>query len=137
VFQTLLGHAAESIRKPGPSELIRRGCVWAARREQKPVAPPKAEAPQPGSLSLVEGKFGKALDARATPVVVDGSERFRKPPLTVECWANLHSKTGFNVLVASDHKTSGEHWEIYSYVGSGAFSAYLPGMNPSEIISKT
>ncbi len=91
----------------------------------------------PGSLKLVDGKFGKALDARATPVVVDGNPRFRNPPLTIECWAKLASKTGFNVLVASDTKLSGEHWEIYSYAGSGAFSAYLPGMNPSEIVSKT
>lgn len=91
---------------------------------------------QNGALKLAEGRFGKALDARATPVVVDGSERFRKAPLTVECWAKLNSKTGFNVLVACDTKDSAEHWEIYSYAGSGAFSVYMPGMQPSEIISK-
>src|SRR5205085_7840380 len=89
-----------------------------------------------GSLRLVEGRFGKALDARATPVTVDGSDHFRTPPLTVECWAKLHSKTSFNVLVACDPKSSGQHWEIYSYAGSGAFSAYLPGMQPAEIRSK-
>ena len=32
VFQTVLGHAAESIRGAGPALLIRRGCVWDAGR---------------------------------------------------------------------------------------------------------
>jgi len=32
VFQTVLGHAPESIRGAGPAELIRRGSIWAARR---------------------------------------------------------------------------------------------------------
>src|SRR5438067_6806399 len=88
-----------------------------------------------GSLRLVEGRFGKALDAGATPVIIDGSDRYRTPPLTVECWAKLRAKKDFNVLVASDHKSSGRHWEIYSYAGTGAFSAYLPGMAPAEIKS--
>lgn len=89
----------------------------------------------PGTPRLVEGRFGKALDAHTTPVVIDGNERFRTPPLTVECWAKLSSKKDFNVLVASDHKSSGRHWEIYSYAGSGVFSAYLPGLTPAEIKS--
>jgi type 1 glutamine amidotransferase len=32
VFQTLLGHAPESMRAPGPAELIGRGSAWAAGR---------------------------------------------------------------------------------------------------------
>src|SRR5262249_2596535 len=57
------------------------------------------------------------------------------PPLTVECWAKLFSKKGFNILVASDPKESARHWEIYSYAGSGVFSAYLPGTDVGEIRS--
>jgi type 1 glutamine amidotransferase len=30
VFQTVLGHAAESITNPGAAKLIQRGCLWAA-----------------------------------------------------------------------------------------------------------
>jgi hypothetical protein len=85
---------------------------------------------------LVEGKFGKALDAAATPQAYAGDERYRTPPLTVECWAKLHSKRGFNVLVSSDPKSSSRHWEIYSYAGKGTFSAFLPGYEPSEVVSK-
>ncbi|MBV8881952.1 MAG: ThuA domain-containing protein, partial [Planctomycetaceae bacterium] len=39
VFQTLLGHSADSIRKAGP--LIRRGSVWAAKRAPLSFDPPK------------------------------------------------------------------------------------------------
>lgn len=88
-------------------------------------------------LALVEGRFGKALDAKSTPASIDGSDRYRRPPLTVECWAKLNSSEHFNVLVSSDPKQSGRHWEIYSYTGSGAFSVYLPGHEPAEIRSKT
>lgn len=87
------------------------------------------------SIDIAPGKFGKALAARSSPALVEGSPRFRKPPLTIECWAKLDSKKNFNILVASDTKSSSLHWEIYSYARNGFFSAYLPGMQPSEIIS--
>jgi hypothetical protein len=86
-------------------------------------------------LVFAEGKFGKALDARVLPARVEGDDRYRKPPLTVECWAKLFSKTGFNVLVSTDPKTSGQHWEIYTYAGKGDYSAYLPGTLQGEIRS--
>ncbi len=35
VFQTVLGHAAESVHTPGTAELMRRGCIWAAGRPQR------------------------------------------------------------------------------------------------------
>ncbi len=137
IFQTVLGHSADSIRGAGPALLIRRGCVWAAGREQlalKEQGENTSETPEV-KLTLAEGKFGKALDARVAPALIQGSDRFRDPPLTVECWAKLFSKKKFNILVASDPKASGRHWEIYSYAGSGAFSAYLPGYTPAEVVS--
>jgi hypothetical protein len=84
---------------------------------------------------LVDGRFGKALDARRASASADSKAAFRKLPFTVECWAKLDGKTGFNILVANNLKESGEHWEIYSYAGSGEFSAYLPGYDPAEIKS--
>lgn len=85
---------------------------------------------------LVEGRFGKALDASVTPLAFGGDERYRTPPLTVECWAKLFSKRPFNVLVSSDPKSSSRHWEVYTYAGRGTLSAYLPGYEPSEVSSK-
>ena len=99
------------------------------------LAPYLSAAQPERKLALVEGRFGKALDARATPTSVESDDRFRKPPITVECWAKLNDKAHFNVLVSSDPKNSARHWEIYSYAGSGAFSVYLPGFEPAEICS--
>lgn len=48
VFQTLLGHSAESIRTPGATQLIRYGSLWAARKQQQPASytfPGGAETP--------------------------------------------------------------------------------------------
>ena len=90
-------------------------------------------APEP---ALVPGKFGKALDALTTPLAFAGDSRYRVLPLTVECWANLRSKRGFNVLVSSDDKASARHWELYTHSGSGALAVYLPGYEPSLLTSK-
>jgi len=132
VFQTLLGHSADSIKKAG--ELIRRGSTWAANREQLTASVGSKDVPE-ATVTLAEGKFGKALNARKTPVFIQGSERFRSPPLTVECWVKLFSKKGFNVFVASDPKSSPRHWELYSYAGNGHLSVYVPGSTPAEIQS--
>ncbi|MEX0712209.1 MAG: ThuA domain-containing protein, partial [Pirellulales bacterium] len=139
VFQTVLGHDEQAIRNAGTAELIRRGSAWAAGRD--PVGPaatsrsePPVEDPVEEPAVLAQGKFGKALVGPA-PVAAAPNEAYQDPPLTVECWARLNSKNGFNILVANSAKESSNHWEIYSYAGSGAFSAYLPGFKPAEIIS--
>jgi hypothetical protein len=99
------------------------------------IASPLLAAEPVRKLVLVEGKFGKALDAKATPTSVAGHERYRKPPFTIECWAKLSGKDHFNVLVASDPKNSARHWELYTYAGSGNLSAYFPGYEPAEVRS--
>jgi len=76
------------------------------------------------ATTSVAPAFGKALSGGR---VVEGKPEYRALPLTIECWAKLESKQGFNILVASDPKASAEHWELYSYAGSGAFSVYQPG----------
>ena len=157
VFQTVLGHDAKSIRAAGA--LIRRGSVWAAGRENVGFDPPvgitenllfrsgsqwkpgaaagaKGAAvvgatPQAAEASL-DASFGKSL---AGGLVVDGKDEFRTPPMTVECWALVKSKGGFNILVASEPKDSPTHWELYTYAGSGVVSAYLPGTKEGEIKS--
>ena len=135
VFQTVLGHAAESIRGDGPATLIRRGCAWAAGRELKPEKPLAAK-PVEKRLTFADGKFGKALDARVLPASIEGDERYRKPPITVECWAKLFSKTGFNVLVSTDPKSiAASTGRSTPTPASGVFSAYLPGTVQGEIKS--
>jgi hypothetical protein len=104
----------------------------------------KSRAPTPEQLSevfpgepvtLAPGRFGQALDARASAVLIPGDERYRWPPLTLECWARLHSAKKRNVLVSCDPKTSAHHWEVYTHPESGAFSAFITGALPSECVS--
>lgn len=144
VFQTVLGHAAESLQTDGARELVRRGAVWAAGREQlsnhllhRRTAPAATGALPPQQLPLVEGRFGKALDARVSGAFVPASTLLRDPPLTVECWAKLASRESFNILVAQELKSSATHWELFSMPESGHLTAYLPGMAPDHVRSIT
>ncbi|HUY34261.1 MAG TPA: TIM barrel protein [Pirellulales bacterium] len=67
--------------------------------------------------------------------LAEGKAEYRTPPLTVECRAKLRWKQNYNILVASDTKQSPAHWEIFSMAGSGALTAYLPGMEPDHVPS--
>lgn len=92
-----------------------------APRAGEAAAPPATVST--GQPSLAKD-FGRAL---AGGMVVEGKPEYRALPLTIECRAKVASKHGFNILVASDPKSSAEHWELYTYAGSGEFSLYMPG----------
>ena len=99
------------------------------RPKLESASPPAANARAPRNASrLAAGRFGKALDAaNGAGLLLPGEDAWRSAPITVEAWAKLRSAKSFNVVVASDTKKSAGHWEIYSYAGSGVFSAFLPG----------
>ncbi len=65
-----------------------------------------------------------------------GRPEYRTPPLTVECRARLNGKIGYNILVASDTKQSGAHWEMFSMAGNGRYTVYIPGMQPDHVRSE-
>lgn len=156
IFQTLLGHDAAAVRHA--SALIRRGSVWASRRDQLTFDPPTeglertlfrngspwtVEQSMAGAYQngvegnarrepLAEGKFGKALNARAGGAFAPSREDYRQPPITVECWAKLRSKGNFNILVANENKSSATHWEMFSFAQTGHFTVYMPGMTPDH-----
>ena len=113
-----------------------RGLDWLLRELDQPGSggpKPAPPAPTPNSLPVAPPTTGRAGlpdsfgPALSGGTVVPGSAEFRTLPLTVECWTRLRSAGNFNILVACDPKSSARHWELYSYAGSGAFSAYLPG----------
>ncbi|HMP17707.1 MAG TPA: hypothetical protein PKD72_11835 [Gemmatales bacterium] len=88
----------------------------------------------PGSLpTLAEGRFRKALDATATPVMMDGETAYRQPPLTLECWVKLSSARQINVIVSCDPRQSSQHWCLQSQSGTGKIELYLPGYSPQYI----
>ena len=89
--------------------------------------PPAAQGSSPSAPSgqpSLSPAFGQALRGG---LVVEGRPENRTLPITVECWAKLNDTREFNILVASDPKASAEHWELYSYAGSGVLSVYQPG----------
>ncbi len=69
--------------------------------------------------------------------VIKGRAEYRTPPITVECRVTLPRRDNYNILVASDTKSSGAHWEIFTVNGSGLLTAYLPGMKPDHVRSKS
>lgn len=102
-----------------------RSIVWNKKTRQliRSGSPGAAPAGSYAAASL-SAAFGKALGGG---MVAEGRAEHRTRPVTVECWARLNSPREFNILVASDPKASAEHWELYSYAGSGVFSVYQPG----------
>lgn len=138
------GHFFDNWKNDNYRKMALNAILWTAKAPVpeggvKSEFPPDSELgiakPVEKRLAFADGKFGKALDARVLPARIEGDDRYRTPPITVECWAKLFSKTGFNVLVSCDPKSSAQHWEIYSYAGKGDFSAYLPGTLQGEIRS--
>ena len=121
-FAFIGGHSHANWRIEMLRKAILNAILWTA----------KAEIPVGGAISMIEPKsasarFGRALDAADETAVVEADPAWVGPRLSVECWVCLNSKSGFNILVSSEPKSSGTHWEIYSYAGTGFFSAYLPG----------
>ncbi|MBS0263406.1 MAG: hypothetical protein JSS02_15800 [Planctomycetes bacterium] len=98
--------------------------------------PAAAVVPGPAPAgALTEGRFGTALDARVARAEIAGRREYREPPLSVECWARVFDPNPFNILVASEPKTSGAHWELFTFAGSGQLTVYLPGMTPDHVRS--
>ena len=140
VFQTLLGHSEQTYEAFEACEMLRRAVAWSAARRVVEFDPATAPPEQPreaaqtppadpsdSTITLTEGRFGNALDARRGGAFLSATTEHRDAPVTVECWARLDSKQGFNILVASEPKSSATHWEMYSYAGTGVFSVYMPG----------
>jgi azurin len=84
----------------------------------------KAVSTNAESVDSFSPEFGKALKGGWT---VDGDPEYSKLPFTVECRAKLDGKKGFNILVASEMKSSATHWELYTHAGRGTLALYLPG----------
>jgi azurin len=107
---------------PGPKPKYR---TWT----DKPAA---ASAPgMPGKLQVIgqsvpsfSKEFGNALKGS---YYQQDNEAFRTLPLTIECRAPLTSKEHYNILLASDSKSSATHWELYTHAKRGTLALYMPG----------
>jgi putative heme-binding domain-containing protein len=130
------GHFHKNWQDENVRRMVLNALVWTAHGEVPEGGVrstlPMEEKPAP---PLGEGKFGQALNAKSRPAEAKHQAAYQKPPLTVECWAKLDGAAGFNVLVANNVKESNTHWELYSFAGTGHFTAYLPGYAPDTLDS--
>ncbi len=69
-------------------------------------------------------EFGEALKGS---YFEQDNEPFRTLPLTLECRAQLNSKERYNILIASDAKSSATHWELYTHAKRGTLALFMPG----------
>ena len=157
VFQTLLGHAEPSIRLAGhvirrgtvwssrnknisfdppvadfTNYIWRSGAQWtpaeSKKRAQLKLNTKSLDQVRPPNTDpLADGKFDKAFNANNGGVFALGRKDYKSSPITVDCWVKIATKNGFQIIAASETKASPNHWEMYSYNGTGAFSVYMPG----------
>ncbi|WP_437221665.1 ThuA domain-containing protein [Planctomicrobium sp. SH661] len=134
IFQTVLGHAVESLRTEGTATLLRRATAWAAHR--KPQDPAAVNQKNESGVPLTKGRFGEGLDASQDGVLVPERDEYARPPLTVEFWTKLTNADSYNILIANEDKTSATHWELFTVPGTGLLCAYLPGQDPAHVNSQ-
>ena len=124
--------AWEAEQKPMQDELAR---LRARVADISKSFPRDARLEKGAEQKLVAGKFGQTFSPQHQAVAAPPSPAYELPPLTIECWAKLDGKKSFNILVACNPKNSSNHWELYTYAGSGELSLYAPGCKPAEIKS--
>ena len=96
----------------------------------------KPAGPKPELRTWSNAASPRQPAAKLGGTVLEGRPEFRSPPLTVECRVTLKDSQGYNILVASDTKASGDHWELFSMNGSGLLTVYLPGRKPDHVRSQ-
>jgi azurin len=104
--------------KPGPKPKYR---TWSEKPE---VRVQKSAVGKTETVASLSEAFGKALKGGW---VVDGDAEYAKLPITVECRAKLDNQQGYNILVASEMKSSATHWELYTHAGRGTLALFMPG----------
>lgn len=103
----------------------RDGLEWVRKEIDRPGSGgPKPVAPADPKAAAVSGR------------VYPGADAYRRLPITVEVRATIRGHEQYNILVASDTKQSADHWELFSMVGSGVLTAYLPGKQPDHVHSE-
>ncbi|WP_395746432.1 DUF6797 domain-containing protein [Prosthecobacter sp.] len=76
------------------------------------------------SVPSLSKEFGNALKGS---YFQKDNEAYRTLPLTIECRAKLTGKDHYNILIASDAKSSATHWELYTHAKRGTLALYMPG----------
>ena len=76
------------------------------------------------------------LDTMQSVAVAAPNAAYAERPLTVELWVRLRDPQHYNIPIAHELKSSGTHWELFSWPGSGFLTAYVPGCDPDHVRSE-
>ncbi|HVJ81952.1 MAG TPA: DUF6797 domain-containing protein, partial [Planctomycetia bacterium] len=128
----ILGHTQDDAEARLMDNLDGLDWLLAKLGGRDPGPKPKPRTPVPVGKPAGVG----AVSAPTPGWQAAGRPEYRTPPLTVECRATIHDPGAFNILVASDEKRSGLHWELFTFAGDGRLAAYLPGMKPDHVKSR-
>jgi putative heme-binding domain-containing protein len=130
----ILGHTQDDAEQRLQDNLD--GLAWLVKQlEGKDAGPrPKPRTPVPAPQKTPQA--GATILSKTPGWLIAGRKEYRQPPLTVDCRVKLTQRGTYNILVASETKQSGRHWEIFSMAGSGTLTAYLPGFQPDHVTSQ-
>lgn len=106
-------------KAPGPKPKTRTWPDLTPKAVSSKVTAASAPSFEPSKIEAL----GTALKGG---IVFPGKAEYQNFPITVECLAKLDGKRGFNILLANGPKSSPQHWELYTYSGSGCVSVYMP-----------
>ena len=91
-----------------------------------------AESPQTDNPG-----FGGAFSAADGGAEMAGCPALDQAPLTIRLRVKARNADAFNIFVAHGPKLALNHWEFYSFRGSGYLAFYMPGNAPDTILSRT
>lgn len=130
----ILGHTQDDAEQRLQDNLD--GLAWLVKQlEGKDAGPrPKPRTPVPAPQKTTQA--GTPIPPETPGWLIAGRKEYREPPLTVDCSVKLTQRGTYNILVASETKQSGWHWELFSMAGSGTLTAYLPGYQPDHVTSQ-
>ncbi|MGI8980558.1 MAG: DUF6797 domain-containing protein [Pirellulaceae bacterium] len=126
----ILGHTQDDAEQRLHDNLD--GLAWLVKQLDGKEAGPR---PKPRTPVPAPQKVASTAPSETPGWLIAGRKEYRQPPLTVGCRVKLAQKGTYNILVASETKQSGRHWEVFSMAGSGTLTAYLPGYQPDHITS--
>ena len=112
----------------------RDGLEWVRKEIEKPGS----GGPKPVTEPVTENQNKSKNKSPGENIghLYPGVDAYRKPSITIEVRATLRSRDQYNILIASDVKQSADHWELFSVIGSGHLTAYLPGAQPDHVHSE-
>ncbi len=126
----ILGHTQDDAEARLQDNLD--GLVWLVKQLD---GKPAGERPIPRTPVPMANKTSASPPAETPGWLIAGRKEYRQPPLNLECRVRLAQRDNYNILVASDTKKSGRHWEIFSMAGSGMLTLYIPGYEPDHVTS--